>query len=210
MADKSAAPAAPAVASFDPVEWTRKIEGQSARINNLESDKQELQREIDILKGKLAQQTSVASSARGAMGPMKEEIQALRSQLASSENLKDLAQLRAEVARLHKTVAQKDKEAAQAAEAAAAKMADLTHRAGRAEAKFQALESTAAIMAKSRDKANEAATELLTQRDEAQKKVGELNEELAGMRAEFVKAKTDLDKAQAEVKLLRQAPVSKK
>lgn len=207
MADKSA-PVVPAVSSFDPVEWTKKIEGQIARINNLESDKQDLQREIDTLNSRLVQQTSVAASARGSMMLMKEDLQALRGQLAESDNLKELARLRIEVSSLHTATAKAEKARAEEDRKAKMQLQDLSARAARAEGKFQALEGTATMMAQARDKANLSAATLLAERDAALKTVEALTEDLAQFRAEFVKVKGDFDRAQAEVKALRQAPAA--
>jgi len=207
MADAPAT-AAPAALS-DPAHLVRMVESMNVRINALEGSKQDLEKEVDVLRGQLAQQTSAASSARGAMKPMKEELQMLRDRLSASENLQELAQLRAQVAKLHKTIAEKDKATVQREEELRVKVAELTQRAGRAEAKFQALESTTEIMAKSRDKANEAAATMLAERDDAKKKAASFEEDLVQFRAEFVKVKADLEKAQAEAKALRQAPAPK-
>lgn len=202
-------PAVPAVMSFDPVEWTKKMDVMSARINGLEGDKQELQSERDLLRSQLAQQTSAAATARGVMKPLKEELHAAREKLASSENLKELAQLRAEIAKAHSSLAVFQKAAVEREGHVKAQIADLSARAARAESKFQSLEGTTSMMAASRDKANASAAALLVERDAAQKTVEELQAELAGMRAELVKSKAETEKAMAEAKALRQAPVQK-
>jgi chromosome segregation ATPase len=204
----SDAPAAP-VALLDPALLAKKNEELSSRINGLEGDKQELKRSIDILRGNLAAEKSAAASARGQVKPMKEQIDTLRAQLASSEDLKELVRLRAEVAKAHTAAAVWEKAAKEREAHVKAQLQDLTARAGRAEGKFQALESTAAIMAKARDKANEAAAAMLAERDLAQKRGGELEGDLAAMKAELMRVRADLDKAQAEAKALRQAPAPK-
>lgn len=206
MAD---AAAAPAVSAIDPVQLVKQNEEFSIRINRLEGDKQDLQRQIDILNGKLAHEKSAASSARGAMKPMKEQIDTLRAHLSSSEDVKEMARLRAEVAALHTDAAKLERSRAEEDKKTKAQVQEFSVRATRAEGKFQALESTASIMAKARDKANEAAAALLAERDEALKKAAAIQEDFDGMRAEFVKAKADLEKSQAEAKALRQAPAVK-
>lgn len=153
-------PAAPAVASFDPIEWTKKI-------NSLEETIATLKSENFALKTEAVKKSNEASSARGQFNELREQIGHLKSVLAGSENQKELVRLQAEVKALHQKVSEKEKAFDKLNVDAGAKVVDLTARAARAESKFQAMESTTSILAKNRDKAVAEAAQLLAERDKA-------------------------------------------
>ncbi len=184
----SDAPAVPAVSSFDPVEWTKKINRLQEELNRLTNENLDLKRD-------LVREKSAAAAARGAMKPIKDEMDVLRAKLAASDNLKELGRLRTELAKIHSERARRERERAEEDKKTKADHDELNRRAIRAEGKFQALESTATMMAQARDRANEAAAKLFAERDDAQKKVTDLTEELAQTRAELVRANMDLKAA---------------
>lgn len=195
MAD--AAPVVPAVSSFDPVEWTRKIEGLNKRINDLEDDKQSLQAQNRDLKEQTKRLTSEAAGAKSGHQMAKGRLKDLEGFIAENEDLKELKRLRGEVAKMHTERAKKEREQAEADRKTEAQVKDLTLRATRAEGKFLALESTASMMATSRDNANASAAKLMEERDQALEKLKMAQEDLAQMNAELVKTRNDLKQKSA-------------
>jgi chromosome segregation ATPase len=164
MADQ--APAAPAVSSFDPVEWTK-------RINKLEEWNAGLVVENRELKASVERAKSEAASARGDLKQARGRLTDIEGFLEKNEDLKELSRLRAEVAKMHSERAKSERERAQEDKEAKARLDELSARASRAEAKFQALESTATMMAQGRDRANGAAAKLLEERDQALARLAE-------------------------------------
>lgn len=191
-------PAAPDVSAvpLDPVVLSR-------RINDLEDKVQTLENENGDLKSKLAKQTSATGAARGLLSPMREELESLRAKLSASENLKELARLKAEVSKMHAERAKGARAQAEVDRKTKAQVDELTLRATRAEGKFLALEGTATMMAQARDRANESAAAMLAERDQARKRVEELEIDLKEGSGQFVKQRAELEQALAELKALR-------
>ena len=167
-----ASPAAPAVQSFDPVEWTK-------RINALESENCRLTNETGSLRAEAALKANEAREAQGALKSLRGEIKLLKEIIEKSENLKELARLRAEVAAMHQVLAAKDKAHVELTGTSAARVEGLSKRAAKAEGKFQALESTAAAMSAARNRAMAQSAEFAAERDLAVEKAKTLEAALS-------------------------------
>ncbi len=135
-------PVSPAVMSFDPVEWTKKIEALEAMVSRLQFDN----RRLDGLREEARIQ---AASASGELMAKRLRVQRLEKELADSENLKELARLRTEVALLHAAIDKSNVALAGTVET----ILTARNRATAAEARFKALESTAALLQAGRDAA---------------------------------------------------------
>lgn len=181
-------PVRPAVASFDPMEWTKKID-------ILEQDITHLRKENVALKKDVAFKAVEAANAIGAMKPVKDQVKQLKETIEKNDNIKENARLRAEVAAMHKTATEKEKDRGALVASLEAKIADLSRRTSKAEGQFKALESTASMLATARDKATSAAATLLTERDQCAKRVDELG--------------VKLTEVEREVKALRAAAATK-
>jgi len=199
------APTAPAVASFDPVEWTKKVEALEAKNKDLEKANDHLQAKVFDLMTEATNKHNESAMARGNETALRVEITRLKGVVAASENLKELTRLRAELAGAHKNLHEKDKLHVEAICHFKVQVEALTGRANRAESKFQALESTAAMMAKSRDNANESATKMQTERDQATEKLALAQADLKDAGKELVELR-----AAAAQKKDAPAPAAKK
>lgn len=194
------APAAPAVASFDPVEWTKKIEALEAQNKDLEKANDHLRTKVFDLTGEATKKHNEASIARGNEKGLREEVSRLKGIIDKSDNLKELARLRAELAECHKKLAETSKVQEDLKKFTNDTIATLTLRANKAEGKFQALESTASMMAKSRDNANESAAKMQVERDQAIEKIAQLDFDLKEAAKELVQLRAAAVAAKKEVK----------
>src|SRR5579872_6764786 len=151
MADS--APVAPSVSSFDPADWQKKVDSLERSVKSLDAANVKLRQEKFDLETEITKKENEVAGVRGEKKQLHALIDKLEKLVAQSENLKELDRLRDEVKRLHQKAFDKEKYYTTEKAKSDLKISDLAARTTRAEGRFQALESTADILSKTRDKA---------------------------------------------------------
>lgn len=194
-------PSMPSVSSFDPVEWTKKIDA-------LQKANAQLRTENVDLKAEATKKANEAAIARGDRKALTDQIAQLQEKIAKSDNIKELERLRAEVASLHQAATAAAKDNFAKTEMLKAKLADAEKRTSKAEGRFQNLEGTASMLSSARDAANASAAAMMAERDKALQAQKEAQFDAEGYRKELIALRAE--KAATAKSQPQTKPVDKK